>query len=153
MFKKFVELDFFPIDEEHYIVGRFLKNENPTPFKMKTSTDRKPTYSKYGTVEFELHGKTYRLGIYQSYDLQKTEEHKDYLFLPFTDLTNGFETYGGGRYLDLSIPSGNTIVIDFNKAYNPTCAYSHGYSCPVPPKENRLNVRIEAGMKMLIIDP
>ena len=67
--------------------------------------------------------------------------------LPFTDLTNGNETYSGGRYIDLEIPEGNTIRIDFNKSYNPYCAYTEGYSCPIPPAENNLGYTITAGVK------
>ena len=76
------------------------------------------------------------------------EAYEDYLFLPYTDLTSGDGSYGGGKYLDLKTPEGNTIIIDFNKAYNPYCAYSHRYSCPVPPEENDLLVRIEAGVRV-----
>jgi uncharacterized protein (DUF1684 family) len=73
----------------------------------------------------------------------------DYLFIPFTDLTNGHGSYGGGRYLDLTIPPAGTttMVLDFNRAYNPSCAYNVAYSCPVPPPENRLAIAIPAGVK------
>lgn len=142
---------FYPIKPEYHVVAKFIKNENPEPFEMKTTGERRPIYSKYGTVEFELNGKKYELAIYQSHQLRTTTLYKNYLFLPFTDLTNGFETYGGGRYLDLTIPDGDTIVIDFNKAYSPSCAFSHNYSCPVPPEENRMKLRIEAGMMNLVI--
>ena len=78
----------------------------------------------------------------------KQLEYKDYLFLPFTDLTNGTVTYGGGRYIGLRIPkSGNKIIIDFNQAYNPFCAYSGNYSCPIVPEENNLDVQVKAGVK------
>jgi uncharacterized protein len=76
-------------------------------------------------------------------------EYKDYLFLPFTDLTNGVQTYQGGRYLDLRIPQGDEIVIDFNQSYNPYCAYSGRYSCPVVPSENHLDMEVLAGVKSL----
>ena len=75
------------------------------------------------------------------------KELKDYLFLPFMDLTNGVSSYGGGRFLDLKIPEGESIIIDFKKAYNPYCAYNHRYSCPVPPDANHLNIEIPAGVK------
>jgi uncharacterized protein (DUF1684 family) len=87
------------------------------------------------------------LAIYQNVDLVNTAGYEDYLFIPFKDLTNGEDTYGGGRYLDLKIPEGETILIDFNRAYNPYCAYNHNYSCPIPPFENHLKVKIEAGVK------
>jgi TonB family protein len=78
----------------------------------------------------------------------QTKEHADHLFFPFTDETNGKETYGGGRYLDLRIPkSGDDIVIDFNMAYNPYCAYSSRYSCPIVPADNQMNIEVPAGVK------
>jgi uncharacterized protein (DUF1684 family) len=75
------------------------------------------------------------------------EEYKNYLFIPFTDATSGTHTYEGGRYIDISIPeiTDNKIIIDFNKAYNPYCCYTPGYSCPIPPKENALTIAINAG--------
>ncbi len=75
--------------------------------------------------------------------------YKDHLFLPFTDLTSGEESYGGGRYIDLETTGiiNNRLVIDFNKAYNPYCTYSDGYNCPIPPRENDLPVAIRAGEK------
>jgi uncharacterized protein len=87
------------------------------------------------------------LNIYRNIDLSKKKEYKNYLFLPFLDLTSGNESYGGGRYIDMRIPKGNIITIDFNKAYNPYCAYNHKYSCPVVPDENNLNIEIKAGVK------
>ena len=75
------------------------------------------------------------------------EKYRDYLFLPFTDNTNGEQTYTGGRYIDLSIPDGDTIVVDFNKAYNPYCAYNKKYSCPIVPSVNNLDTEIRAGVK------
>ena len=76
-------------------------------------------------------------------------DYANYLFLPFNDNTNGKTSYGGGRFIDLEIPEAGskTIVIDFNKSYNPYCAYNHKYSCPIPPSENNLNVEISAGVK------
>lgn len=114
---------------------------------MKTSTDRLPVYIKYGEAHFKLNKKDCVLNIYQNADLVKKEEYKDYLFLPYTDLTSGEESYGGGRYIDLKIPKDETIIIDFNKSYNPYCAYNHKYSCPIPPMENRLDVEVRAGVK------
>ena len=80
--------------------------------------------------------------------LKDLKEYKDHLFLPFRDLTNDVETYIGGRYIDLTIPKGNKITIDFNKAYNPYCAYNYtDYSCPIVPEENKLQTRVLAGIK------
>lgn len=145
--KKFTGHSFYPVNENYRVVATFVRADNALPFQMQTTTDRLPTYEKYGEATFELNGKIITLSIYQSHDLRETEKYKNHLFLPFTDLTNGHETYGGGRYLDLSIPTGNTIVIDFNKAYNPYCAYNAKYSCPIPPKGNALKLPIPAGIK------
>lgn len=143
----FVSLDFFKIDTTFSVMADFVRTPFETPFEMQTSTDRRPVYVKYGEVYFDLKGKEYKLNVYQSQDLKKTNEYKDYLFLPFTDPTNGETSYAGGRYIDLSIPKSNKIRIDFNQAYNPYCAYSGNYSCPVPPEENELSIPITAGVK------
>jgi hypothetical protein len=116
-------------------------------FKMRTSTDRTPTYRSVGTLSFTLGGKKRKLVVYQNPDLSAKPEYANYLFVPFTDLTNGESTYGGGRYLDLTGPLGAAVELDFNKAYNPYCAYGGRYSCPIPPAENHLPVAMEAGVK------
>jgi hypothetical protein len=146
--EKFDSLTFFSINEKYRVVAKFEKIENAIPFEMKTTTDRLPVYEIYGVATFILDGIEYTLNIYQSHSLREKEEYKSYLFLPFTDLTNGNETYGGGRFIDLLIPEGDQIVIDFNMAYNPYCAYNHTYSCPIPPEENDLNCEIRAGVKI-----
>lgn len=145
--KNFTSLDFFPIDSTFKIRALFKLNESPRIFEMPTTTERRPLYKTYGTATFELDGKEHILHIYQNQELIKDPEYEKHLFIPFTDSTNNFETYGGGRYIDLEIPEGDTIIIDFNKAYNPYCAYNHKYSCPIPPKENDLSIAIKAGVK------
>lgn len=145
--KRFKGHDFFEIDSALCVEARFVKSLNALPFRMKTTTNRRPTYEKYGEAQFVLYGKELRLSIYQNHELRETAEYKNYLFLPFTDLTNGDESYGGGRFIDLEIPTGNTITIDFNKAYNPYCAYNKDYSCPIPPAENDLPILVRAGVK------
>ena len=80
--------------------------------------------------------------------MSKKYEYAGFLFLPFKDLTNGKETYGGGRFMDILIPDTDKIILDFNKAYNPYCAFSHRYSCPLPPFENWLKTEIPAGEKL-----
>ena len=114
---------------------------------MKTTGTRTPKYIKYGTLNFTIDGVALKLNVYRNIELSKTAEYKDHLFLPFSDLTSGKESYIGGRYIDLKIPKGNTIAVDFNQAYNPYCAYNHKYSCPIVPLENDLNVEIKAGVK------
>ena len=143
----FQGLDFFPVDTSYIVNAEFVRTPAEPPFAMKTSTDRLPIYVKYGELYFELEGKQLKLNVYQNQELIQDPEYFDYLFLPFTDLTNGNSTYGGGRYLDMRIPDSSKVVLDFNKAYNPYCAYSGKYSCPVPPEENDLEVEIPAGVK------
>jgi uncharacterized protein (DUF1684 family) len=145
--KTFQTLDFYPANEKFYVVAKFIRTENEQPFEMKTSTDRKPVYVKYGEAHFSIDGQTFQLNIYRNIELSKKEQYKDYLFLPFSDLTCGDESYIGGKYIDMKIPQGDTIVIDFNTSYNPYCAYSHKYSCPKVPLENDLKIAIRAGVK------
>ena len=142
----FKGLEFFPIDSNFIVTAKLTFHKNSEPFQMKTTTDRLPVYKLYATAEFELNGKVYSLEIYQNEKLLLTPEYEDYLFLPFTDQTNGDKSYGGGRYIDLNIPETDTIVIDFNQAYNPYCAYNPKYSCPIPPKSNHLDTKINAGI-------
>lgn len=143
----FKELDFFPIDKKYVILATFIRTKKEKVFKMKTSTSRLPEYKKYGELYFTLNGKELKLNVYQNMDLIKKEGYEDYLFLPFSDLTNGKESYIGGRYIDMRIQDGKTWTIDFNKAYNPYCAYNYKYSCPKVPLENDLPIEIKAGVK------
>lgn len=145
--KDFQSLDFYPADEKFYVVAKFIRTENEQPFEMKTTTARKPVYVKYGEAHFSIDGQDFKLNIDSNIELSKKKEYKDYLFLPFSDLTCGNESYIGGRYLDLEIPQGNTIVIDFNRSYNPYCAYNPKYSCPIVPLENDLKIEIRAGVQ------
>ena len=146
--KNFKGLEFFDIDTSFILTAQFVRTPAEAPFAMSTTTDRKPIYVKYGEVYFKLKAKNIKLNIYQNQDLIKKPEYLDYLFLPFTDKTNGETTYSGGRYLDIRIPEGDSIILDFNRAYNPYCAYNHTYSCPIPPSENNLPVSIPAGVKV-----
>lgn len=143
----FKSLDFYPINEKAFVVAQFIRTENEKPFKMPASGKIKQLYVKYAEAHFVMNGKKYKLNIYQNIELTKRKEYQDYLFLPFSDLTTGKESYIGGKYIDLKIPQGNTIVIDFNLSYNPYCAYSYNYSCPKVPQENNLDIAIEAGVK------
>ncbi|KUJ51235.1 DUF1684 domain-containing protein [Chryseobacterium sp. JAH] len=146
-FAKFKQHAFFPIDLKYRVTANFVKTENPQPFDLPTSSGKSKSYQQFGKATFELDGKSYTLNIYQSLDLMKREEYKDHLFLPFLDETNNKETYGGGKYMDLKIPMGNTIVLDFNQSYQPFCAYNaYDYNCPIVPQENKLAVEIRAGV-------
>ncbi|WP_299819650.1 DUF1684 domain-containing protein [uncultured Pontibacter sp.] len=100
-------------------------------------------YMRYGAARFDVQGQPQQLTLYK-----KLSEEKEQLFVPFTDKTNGFETYGGGRYMDVPFEEGaKTVMLDFNRAYSPFCAYNAEYVCPVPPKDNRLSIPIPAGEK------
>ncbi|GHC55458.1 DUF1684 domain-containing protein [Ulvibacter litoralis] len=146
-FKSFKGLEFYPIDLAYCIEADFVRTPDEVPFLMRTTTDRLPEYVKYGEAHFTLQGKQLKLNLFQSTAPYDEPGYEDYLFLPFTDLTSGDGSYGGGRFLDARIPKGDKIILNFNKAYNPYCAYNSRYSCPIPPKENDLLVRIEAGVK------
>lgn len=143
----FKALDFYPINEKFFVNAKFIRTADELPFEMKTSTDRKPMYVKYGEAHFAIDGKSFQLNIYRNIELSKKDKYKDYLFLPFSDLTSGKESYIGGKYIDLKTPKGDTIVIDFNTSYNPYCAYNYIYSCPKVPLENDLKIEIQAGVK------
>ncbi len=143
----FESLDFFIPDTNFVITAEFIRTPEALPFSMPTSTERESTEVLFGIAKFTLNGDRHQLEIYQTPELITQEKYKDYLFLPFTDATNGKDTYGGGRYLDLRIPEGNRIVLDFNKAYNPYCAYNKKYSCPLVPSVNNLSTEVKAGVK------
>lgn len=145
--KDFESLDFFAPDTTYSVTAKFVRTPNALPFLMATTTERKSTEVVFGIVHFKIKNKDYQLEIYQNKELMLEEGYEDYLFLPFTDLTNAEETYGGGRYIDLRIPIGDSIQLDFNHAYNPYCAYNKKYSCPLVPGVNHLNIRILAGVK------
>jgi uncharacterized protein (DUF1684 family) len=143
----FEGLEFFPANPDYMVKARFVLNPDPEAFEMETTTQRRPIYVKYGEAHFTLQEEEIVLEIYQSDKAKQMEEFKEHLFLPYKDLTNGEESYGGGKFIDLKIPEGEYIIIDFNKAYNPYCAYNHKYSCPIPPEANHLNIRVPAGVK------
>ncbi|NVK27111.1 MAG: DUF1684 domain-containing protein [Flavobacteriia bacterium] len=143
----FTGLPFFPLDTTWMIWAEVILTPDSVPFEMPTTTSRKPIYRQYAILRFEHADSTYDLAVYQSQSLLKREGFEDYLFLPFGDQTNGFKSYGGGRFLDLRIPEGDSIYIDFNRAYNPYCAYSGRYSCPKVPLRNILPIHITAGVQ------
>jgi len=143
--KGFVALPRFSPDRSYQVSARFEPHLGEV-FGMKTSTEREPKYQSVGTLFFTLNGQEEQLTVYKNIDLSRLDEYRNYLFVPFTDLTNGETTYGGGRYLDLQGPLGKEVELDFNRAYNPYCAYGGAYSCPIPPLENHLEVAVQAGV-------
>jgi uncharacterized protein (DUF1684 family) len=146
--KTFKGIHFYPVNLQYVVKAKFVRTPNEKIFEMPTSGSITKSYVKYGEAQFELNGKRHTLNIYQSIDLAKQRKYRDYLFIPFRDATSGKETYGGGRYIDLTIPPGDTVIINFNLAYHPYCAYTDGYNCPIPPRENTLPIKIEAGVKL-----
>jgi uncharacterized protein (DUF1684 family) len=139
---------FFPIDENFRVRARVEKTKASSWISLATSGKEKKLYRVYATVTFDIHDTTIVANLYQAQNLMSDPNFKDYLLLLFTDLTTGQSTYNSGRYLDFTIKDirDNTLVIDFNKAYNPYCAYEKNkYSCPIPPRENDLPVAINAG--------
>lgn len=145
-FETFKGLEFFPLDEKYIVKAKFIRTPGEEPFEMPTTTERTPVYEKYAEVHFRIDNEDLKLNVYRDTSFVSKPGLEDYLFLPFYDLTNGIETYGGGRYLDLRIPEGDTVLIDFNRTYNPYCVYNPKYSCPIPPSENDLDIEIRAGV-------
>ncbi|MDO1499934.1 DUF1684 domain-containing protein [Winogradskyella maritima] len=145
--RTFEGLDFFEFDST-YVVNAFLeRTPNTEWFKMKTTTDRLSEERVYGILQFEIGDQSFSLNVYQGKENMQTEGYEDYLFLPYLDNTNGVTSYGGGRYIDLRIPKGNEIIVDFNKSYNPLCVYNKRYSCPIVPRINYMDIEVKAGMK------
>jgi uncharacterized protein len=143
--KKFKHLNYYPIDLKYRVDAKFVRTENQPFFKMKTTTTRLPEYSKYGEVHFTIDAVDYVLNVYQNPEISKRPGFEDYLFIPFTDTTNGNETYEVGRYIEFKIPKSEDVIVDFNQCYNPYCSYSPTFSCPIPPVENDLPIAIPAG--------
>lgn len=142
-------LDYFPVDKAYQVTADVTLLIGEETFKMPTYDGTSNPYKRYAILNFTLNNKPYQLTVYQSAALFQNPQYKNHLFLPFLDLTNGQESYSGGRYIDLSTEDiiNGKATIDFNTAYNPYCAYSNGYRCPVPPQENILETKIMAGEK------
>ncbi len=140
---------FYPVNEVYRVVANLESISDTVGFIMKTSGTKDKKFFRYATLHFILDGLPQRLTMFQSAQLMKDSTFKNYLFLPFTDHTSGGKSYAGGRYIDLETGDINNqqVIIDFNKAYNPYCAYSTGYNCPIPPRENDLSIPIKAGEK------
>ncbi|HEY8561866.1 MAG TPA: DUF1684 domain-containing protein [Pyrinomonadaceae bacterium] len=144
-FTNFKGLEYFAESEKYVVRARLEKTSDAQFFMMPTSVGAPRKYFKYGVLTFEIDGQSFTLNAYQS---EEAARRNVMLFVPFRDLTNGAETYGAGRYLDIKIPSESEIVLNFNIAYNPSCAYSDRFSCAIPPKENFLQTEIRAGEKI-----
>jgi uncharacterized protein (DUF1684 family) len=148
-------LRFYDVDPSWRVVATVVRTPESAPFTMQTYSGKTRQYRKFADLHFRLKKKSYKLEVYQSMDLIQKEEYKDHLFIPFRDLTNYETTYGGGRYLDLSLKDihNDLVILDFNKAYNPWCAFAEGYSCPIPPDPNKLNLAVKAGERLFGREP
>lgn len=136
----FTALNYFPVDEKYRVKASFKLLKGDT-ILMPTTTTRTPMYQKWAELSFSLNGEKCILNAYKNLD----KESDTLLFIPFYDESNGFESYGGGRYLDLSENQSDSCFLDFNKAYNPYCVYRDDFSCPIPPLENALKIKVLAG--------
>lgn len=146
-------LSFWPPDPRYRFVGPVEINERLERFTIVTTSGKPRPCERYGRVRFRLDGATRTLEVYRLLDVD-VSPGRDSFFLPFLDETSGKETYRAGRYVDLEGPRGGPYVLDFNLAYNPSCAYGspERFACPVTPKENKLGVRIEAGERGFVAE-
>jgi uncharacterized protein (DUF1684 family) len=141
----FTGLKYYPVDAAYRIQATLTPIENKKAITLPTSDEKQKSYLEYAYAEFEMQGQRNKLLILEIMDMGP---YRGTLFLAFADQTSAVETYGAGRYLDIKkVPGGTSIILDFNEAYNPYCAYNDNFSCPFPPQENILDIRIEAGEK------
>lgn len=143
------KLRFYRPRKTFRVQARLERTPEAEVLQMATYSGTTQPYQSYAIARFELRGAVHELTIYRNINLSRMPMFRTHLFLPFKDATNGAATYGGGRYLDLDIRNveDGRLEIDFNKAYNPFCAYNENYHCPIPPPENHLSVAIRAGEK------
>ncbi len=133
-------ISFFPIDRKYLVSAKVVPLEKTDIIHIRTSGEEHQKFIKHAKLKFEIDKKELELTL-----LRSTEQ--GHFFLPFSDATSGKETYGAGRYLPVHFVDGEDLVLDFNLAFNPKCAYNHHYICPVPPQENHLDFPIKAGEK------
>ena len=142
---EFNGLTYFAPDIKYKIKAKLIPVENKKAVVLPTSDGKTKRYMEYAHAVFSLEGQEHRLLILEIMDMGP---YRGTLFLAFGDETSAHETYGAGRYLDVKKPKKPTsIILDFNEAYNPYCAYNDNYSCPFPPQENLLSLPILAGEK------
>jgi uncharacterized protein (DUF1684 family) len=138
---------FYPINALLKVQAKVELLTNQQPFKLVTSSGKTKEAEKYALLSFTINGKQHQLFAYQLLQLKNNPATSKLVFVPFTDATSGDESYHGGRYMDFETTDikNGMLAIDFNKAYNPYCAFTTGYNCPIPPKENTLAIPIKAG--------
>jgi uncharacterized protein len=137
-------LAYFPPSLAYHVPAVLRVSTDRAAIEMPTSTGQRRNMRLVGTLEFSVRGETLSLGAF----VEAASSDLNRLFVPFTDLTSGSETYPAGRYLDLDLTRTGIYVIDFNRAYNPYCYYNPTYDCPYPPRANHLRVPIRAGEKV-----
>ena len=142
---KFAGLSYFEADESYCVDATFEQIVDAKTVDYPAFNDKTIPFRLYGTFEFEIEGEPMSLVAHQRMDLP--EAKRQWLLIMFRDLTNGDETYGGGRYIQVDVPTDSKTKIDFNRATNPYCAYEAQLTCPVPPLQNWLKVRISVGEK------
>ncbi len=140
-------IKYFSFKKSWQVEAEYVPLEKEPVFQMPTYSGVTRDYRKFAAATFTHGQKKITVFLYQNMTLIRQPQYKDYLFLPFKDDTNGAESYGGGRYMDVRISTvkDGKIILNFNKAYNPYCAYNEGFNCPIPPQENHLNLSIRAG--------
>jgi hypothetical protein len=143
---RFSELTYYHPHKDYQVEGKLTKFEGNDTIIIGYTKKDDTKFIKFGKVEFNLKEKTQSLMVYKILE-QPNKDGSINLFIPFTDESNHDETYHGGRYLDIVYKNTPTIALDFNMAYNPSCSYSDRFSCPIPPKENHLPIKVEAGEK------
>jgi uncharacterized protein (DUF1684 family) len=142
----FEGLTYWPPDNHYYFLGPVNFYDNPERFQIVATSGKQRPCERVGWISIVVNGTHQHLQVYRMLDVEATSE-TDGFFLPFMDTTTGKDTYPAGRYIELEGPDGGPYVLDFNRAYNPSCAYGdpERFACPVTPPENRLTVSIEAG--------
>lgn len=140
----FKGLNYFPINEAYKVTAKIEKTQQKQPIFIESTTGEQLKYIPFAKATFELDGKEHTVMLYQDWE----EKDPNKLTLMFVDETSALETYGGGRYVDVMYRNTNSVVIDFNIAYNPYCHFNEEFSCPIPPRENILNISIKAGEKI-----
>ena len=138
----FSGLNYFDPDPAFRFEAKLRRCGNPEAFILATSKGTRQLFNRVGYFDLNIADARVRINTYQSAGRDDPN-----LFLPFRDGTSGTESYGAARYIDLEVEHNDEYVVDFNYAYNPHCAYSEDYVCPLPPQENWLEVQIRAGEK------
>jgi uncharacterized protein (DUF1684 family) len=145
----FPPLAYFPIQPEYRVSAALQVARGNEVIQIPTSTGERRPHNRVGTLQFMLKGRPLTLTAF----VEVGQQDMRHLFVPFGDLTNGTETYPGGRYLELERTSSGVYDLDFNRAFHPFCYYNPSYDCPYPPRENRLALPIRAGEKLLATKP